>query len=96
MGCLLCSDQEPSYKPRHDVDFICSQCVLLLLGAGQDDLRKAHAKAIEKGHANKAMAIESFFIPEEYYDRKTQNTRRGLERKRSLCKVRPSRHQVRA
>jgi hypothetical protein len=78
------------------VDFICSSCVQLLLGADQDDLRKAHSKAIEKGHPGKAKAIESFLIEDETNDRKTKITKRNLERKRPLRKVRPSRHQVRA
>ena len=78
------------------MDFICSSCVQLLLGAEQDDLRKAHAKAIEKGCPGKAKAIESFLIEDETNDRKTKITKRHLERKRPLRKVRPSSHQVRA
>jgi hypothetical protein len=36
----------------------------MFLAADQQDLKKAHAKAIEKGFTNKANAIESFLIPE--------------------------------
>ncbi|HUT44543.1 MAG TPA: hypothetical protein VMW95_09415 [Desulfobacterales bacterium] len=96
MGCLFCNCQEPNYKPGPDVDFICSSCVQLLLGADQDDLHKAHAKAIEKGYPAKAKAIESFLIEDEYNVRETEKFKRNLERKRSLPAIRPSRYQVRA
>ena len=62
MLCLFCSNQESNYRPTSSIDFICSRCVILLGNAGQDDLRGAHAKAIEKGYTNKAKAIESFLI----------------------------------
>lgn len=78
------------------MDFICSSCVQLLLGADQDDLRKAHAKAIEKGCSGKAKAIESFLIEDEYNVRETEKFKRNLERKRPLPAFRPSRYQVRA
>ena len=92
--CLFCNRQEPNYKPGFDVNLICSYCVQLLLGAGQDDLKKAHTKAIEKGYLRKAKAIESFLDEGEYYE-KTTNSKRNMERARPLRKVRPSRHQVR-
>ena len=94
MPCLFCGSQEKNYKP--DKDFICSRCVQLLLGADQNDLRKAHAKAIEKGYPGKAKAIESFLIEDEYNVRKTEKSKRNLERERPMPAVRPSRHQVRA
>ena len=62
--CLFCNVPEPNYKPQAKIDFICSQCVQMLLGAEQEDLKKAHTKAIDKGYLNKASAIESFLIPE--------------------------------
>jgi hypothetical protein len=94
--CLFCNRQEPNYKPGSDVNFICSYCVQLLLGADQDDLRKAHTKAIEKGYLEKAKAIESFLVEEEDYYGKTKKSERNMERTRSLRKVRPARHKVRA
>jgi len=64
MGCLFCGFPEPNYKPDLRVDFICSRCVVLLAGADQGDLKRAHGKAIATGYLNKASAIESFIIPE--------------------------------
>ena len=93
--CLFCNRQEPNYKPGSDVNFICSYCVQLLLEADQGDLKKAHTKAIEKGYLRKAKAIESFLYEEEYYE-KTKKSERNMARKRSLRKVRPSRHKIRA
>ena len=64
MNCLFCNNQERNYKPDPHVDFICGGCVVLLADASQEDLKKAHTLAIEKGYLNKANAIESFLIPE--------------------------------
>ena len=64
MDCLFCYDPEPEYKPGAGIDFICSRCVQILLEADQQDLKRAHVKAIEKGFTNKAAAIESFLVPE--------------------------------
>ena len=63
--CLFCNEPEKNYKPGPDVDFVCGTCVQLLLRADQEDLKKAHAKAIEKGYLNKASAIETFLKPED-------------------------------
>ena len=65
MECLFCINPEPNYKPQMGNNFICSQCVQMLLKADQQDLKKAHARAIDKGFLNKARAIESFLISEE-------------------------------
>ena len=95
MGCLLCNAIEPNFNPNADTDYICSKCVQILLAADQEDLKKAHAKAIEKGYSNKARAIESFLIPEEINVRETKQARRSLVRKGHMRKVRPSRNQLR-
>ena len=63
--CLFCDGQEKNYMPMAGIDFICGSCVQLLLGAEQDDLKRAHAKAISKGYTNKARAIESFLEDKE-------------------------------
>ena len=62
--CLFCNGPDKSYKPPPGKVFICGSCVILLADAGQDDLKKAHAKAIKFGLNNKAFAIESFLIKE--------------------------------
>jgi len=92
MGCLFCNSQEPNYKPDPGIDFICSQCVQLLLGADQGDLKRAYAKAIEKGYKNKAKAIESFLEDGVNNDHriKTRKYERHSNRARI---VRPVRHQ---
>ena len=56
--------------PQTENDFICSQCVQMLLTADQQDLKKAHVKAIDKGYLNKASAIESFLTEDEIEQRK--------------------------
>ena len=83
--CLFCNVPEPNYKPQAKIDFICSQCVQMLIGADQEDLKKAHTKAIDKGYPNKASAIESFLIPEGLYGQRkpaTKNRGRHINRKR--------------
>jgi hypothetical protein len=93
--CLFCNEPEQRYKPEPDKHFICSQCVQLFLSADQEDLLKAHAKAIEKGYSNKARAIESFLIPEDINVRETKQARINLVRKRHMRTIRPSRNQLR-
>ena len=95
MGCLFCNKEEKAYKPHDGVDFICSQCVQMLIAADQAELKRAYDKAIEKGYQNKASAIESFLIPEEINVRETQKHKRGLVRARSVRAIRPSRNQNR-
>ena len=77
MACLFCNKPEKNYKPQVGIDFICSSCVQLLLGATQDDLKRSHAKAISKGHTNKARAIETFIIEEEHGQRKPKTKKCG-------------------
>jgi hypothetical protein len=58
----------------------------MLLGADQEDLKKAHTKATDKGYLNKAATIESFLVPEGNINgqRKpaSKNHRRNIDRKR--------------
>lgn len=86
--CLFCNRPEKNYKPGPDKYFICSQCVQLLLEADQEDLTRAHNKAIEKGYTNKATAIESFLMPEEIINGqhrpKSKKRRRHINRKRTV------------
>jgi len=97
MVCLFCNGQEPNYKSDPGIEIICSRCVILLADANQDDLKRAYAKAIEKGYLNKARAIESFLVDgENDDDRKTKKSKRNMERKRPMRVLRPSRHKVRA
>ena len=94
MLCLLCNGTDKSYKPEPDKDFICGSCVQLLLRADQDDLKQAYAKAIEKEYPDKAEAIKSFIIEDEFNVRKAKNSKQNMERARPLRSVRPSRDKV--
>ena len=89
--CLFCNEQV--YKT--DADYICGSCVQVLLNADQADLKRAYNKAIEKGYLNKARAIESFLIPEEFNVRETKKSKRNMVRKRPLRKTRPTRDELR-
>ncbi|MFH2061063.1 MAG: hypothetical protein ABIJ59_19525 [Pseudomonadota bacterium] len=93
MFCLFCSKPEKTYAPKDD--FICSSCVQMLLVADQEELKRAHALAFEKGYPNKAWAIESFLEEEEHHG-KAEHNKRNLERTRSLPASRSARHQIRA
>ena len=64
-NCLFCSEpkQTPNYEvSQKDIEYVCSGCVQILLGAEQLHLKRAYEKAIAKGYENKARAIESFLI----------------------------------
>ena len=49
MLCLFCNEPERSYKPDSGIEFICGSYVQLFLMSDQDELKRAHAKAIELG-----------------------------------------------
>ncbi len=49
MNCLFCNGREKNYKPEPGIEYICSRCVILLGDADQGDLKRALAKAEEKG-----------------------------------------------
>jgi len=71
-------------------DFICSQCVQILISADVEDLRRAHKKAIEKRYARKARAIESFLKPEGFDEQRkpiSKKRRRYSNRKRIVRTV---------
>ena len=89
MHCLFCSKQEKNYKPDPHVEFICGSCVVLLADADQDDLKRAHGKAVAMGYLNKASAIESFLIEEgKHANRPTKSVKRNLNRERTARSVR--------
>jgi len=94
--CLFCGRPETGgYKPGPGVDFTCSRCTQLLLGADQEDLKKAYARAIEKGYPGKAEAIKSFIIEDEFNVRKAEKFKRDMARKRPMRTLRPSHHKSR-
>ena len=86
MDCLFCGLPEDGYMPEADKEFICSQCVQLMLSADQAELMRAYNKAIEMGYPNIARAIESLLILEEkiYGQQKpiSKKRRRYTDRKR--------------
>ena len=76
--CLFCNGTEKNYKPGPDVEFVCGTCVQLFLHADKEDLKRAYAKALEKGCLRKVKAIESFLIPEGNNEqRKPESKKRG-------------------
>ena len=97
MNCLFCCDPDTDDKPESSKDFICSLCVQILISATQEELKRAHTKAIEKGYARKAKAIKSFLIEGMVNnDRETKTIRRNLVRERIMREVRPTRDQLRS
>ena len=95
MTCLFCNEREKNYRPEPGIEYICGTCVCLLADADQDDLKRAYRKALDKGYLRKASALESFMHEEANYG-KAKKSKRDLERERSVRKVRPSRHEIRA
>ena len=70
MACLFCNEPEKNYQPEPGVEYICGACVCLLAGADQDDLKRAYAKALDKGYLRKASALESFMRKEEQHGKR--------------------------
>jgi len=84
-NCLFCTEPEPTpgYRVSNkDVEFVCSGCVQILLGAEQLHLRRAYEKAIDKGYHGKATAIKSFLILEGDDGKRPEKHRRHFNRKR--------------
>ena len=89
MNCFFCGGTEKNYKSDPHVEFICGGCVITLAGASQDDLKRAHAKAILTGYMGKVSALESFLIPEgKHGKRPSKSVKRNLNRKRIARPVR--------
>ena len=84
-NCLFCNEPEKtlSYKvSQKDIEYACSGCVQILLGAEQLHLKRAYEKAIEKGYHGKATAIKSFLIPEgKDGKRPAKRNRKNINRK---------------
>jgi len=94
MPCSFCNREERNYTPDNHIEkFICSSCTLTFVGANQESLKRGHAKAIDKGYADKAWALKCFIIREEYEQRNSRRkTRRITKRshgKRSNRNTRP-------
>ena len=95
MNCLFCCDADTDDKPEAVKDLICPLCVQILLAAGQEDLKRAYGKAIERGYARKTKAIESFLIEEEItYEPKAKKPKRSNVRKKPMRVVKPTRNQI--
>lgn len=95
MDCLFCGFPDIAYRPAPEKEFICSRCTQILLLADQEELNRAHIKAVEIGYSGKAKAIESFLIPEETNAREAKITKRNMARKRIMRAFRPTRDQLR-
>ena len=87
--CLFCNNPDPKYKSHEKVEFICSQCIQMLLGADQEDLKAVHTLAIDNGYLNNAKAIESFLTEDEIEQRKpTRYNQRTVDRKGTAGAIR--------
>ena len=92
MTCQFCGAE----RDREKVDgkakaYICSACVQTLMNLSQEQLKKAHALAVDRGYENKARVIESF-LEVQIYGTKTKDTKRNMVRTRPSRTARPSRY----
>ncbi len=88
MSCLLCHRQE-KYNSNPGAEYVCSQCVQLLLMMNQEELKRGYALAVEKGYSNKAYALESFIMEESGEQiNKRRNTGKRNTRKRTFGIIR--------
>jgi len=67
--CLFCNNEDKGlfnpYKPPKETDFVCSSCVILLSGLGQEFFKQALELAMEKNMPGKIQALKMFIEPEE-------------------------------
>ena len=87
--CLFCNGKDKKYNPETGIEFICSICVQMLLGADQEDLKTVYTLAIDNGYLNKAKAIESFLAEDEIEKQKpTRYHQRTADRKGTAGAIR--------
>ena len=84
--CLFCRTTRDAEKIEGQ-SYICGNCVQILLNLSQEQLQKAHALAIERGHADKAQAIESFLEVPSHESRNKHYTSERLNGKRFVRTV---------
>jgi hypothetical protein len=85
-SCVLC------YGGERDV---CSSCVQSLLALSQEELKRAHTLALERGFIEKARAI-SMAIEEDEYVSEAGKTRSNMVRERPVRTSRPAHYETRA
>jgi len=69
--CTLCIQPESSrFVPNEGTGYVCSSCFLRLLKTHQEELKRGHNIAIERGYTYKAKVLETFI--EEIMDRMTR------------------------
>ena len=95
MGCTFCNKDEKG-SPDIQGEFVCSNCVQLLLRMPQDELIEAYHLAIEEGNTEKAHWLNSAIEEEEFYEQETREAGPNMVRERPLRKAQSARHQIRA
>ncbi|MDH3719984.1 MAG: hypothetical protein OER74_00620 [Desulfobacteraceae bacterium] len=87
--CLFCNEPEKNYNPGSHIDYVCGLCVILLIDADQEDLKKSYQKALNEGYLTKASALELFVIPEEQHGRRPDKpVKRNINRERTFRSIR--------
>jgi len=93
--CLFCSRLK--HKVESNKDYICATDVQILLSADQEELKRAHQKAIDLGYFNKVNAIELFLISEAKSGKQpaAKSVKRSPDRKGTVRNVRTQERTVR-
>ena len=92
--CLFCNIE--SLKYSKDIDFVCSQCILLLSELNRETLIQGLQIAKEKNLPRKIQALEMFIEPAEKQNvkpRRKKRSKRNYDRARSS---RPNRFKKRS
>ena len=84
-SCVFCGRSE---------GYICASCIEKVLSMNDDQLKRAHALAVEKGYEAKA-EILSQLLEEEENVPKTGKVRPNMVRERPVRTFRPAYHEVR-
>ena len=80
--CLFCNNPEKNYNPPKGVEFVCSNCVIVLSSSEQAKVIFADKKA-ERLISLRQMRALKMFIEEEEHVKETRNTKRRVVRGRS-------------
>lgn len=94
--CLFCFREE-NFNQNPGTAYICGSCIQLLLIASQDELKRAHRLAVDKGYDSKVKVLGFFIIPERHHEQRKpkRQLRININRKRSFRPIRNKEERIR-
>ncbi len=60
--CMICNRPEKSkhYEPKSHIDFVCSNCVIIISGMDAADIKEEYRKALMKENHKRVEGLKMF------------------------------------